>query len=87
MKNKKKSEWIVYIIESQNGKLYTGITNDLERRMNEHKTKKRGASFFHFSPPRRVVYQESQPNRSLASIRECQIKKMDRTNKLKLIES
>ena len=32
----KDSEWCVYIVECADGTLYTGITNDLERRLDEH---------------------------------------------------
>lgn len=78
--------WKVYIIRTQSGKLYTGITKDLERRFNEHK-KKRGAQFFHLSSPERLVYSESHPNRSEATKREMQIKKMSRSQKLDLIQN
>jgi putative endonuclease len=78
--------WKVYIIRTQSGKLYTGITKDLERRFNEHK-KKRGAQFFHISDPESVVYTETHPNRSKATKREIEIKKMSREEKMGLIDS
>jgi len=31
-------DWTVYIIETENGKLYTGIAKDLERRFEQHRT-------------------------------------------------
>lgn len=77
--------WVVYIIQAKSGKLYTGITNDLEKRLDAHTNKRTGARFFHFSGPARIVYQEKQENRSSASIRECEIKKMTRAEKVQLI--
>lgn len=78
------SVWYLYIIETTSGKLYTGITTDLERRFKQHKTGK-GAKFFHKNIPKKIVYTEEHPDRSLASKRECAIKKMTRKAKLALI--
>ncbi|MBX9839338.1 GIY-YIG nuclease family protein [Silvanigrella sp.] len=77
--------WKLYIIQTKSGKLYTGITTNLERRFKEHCSSKKGASFFNFSEPDVILYQESHVNRSEASKRECQIKKMTRQEKLNLI--
>ena len=57
------------------------------RRFEEHRTKKKGARFFHTSKAQTVVYTENYPNRSLASQREHQIKKMSRSEKLDLIKN
>lgn len=80
-------EWEVYVIQTTTGKLYTGITNNLQRRFDQHQSKRKGARFFHFSNPERIVFRESHPNRSKASKREIAIKKMSREEKLVLIES
>ena len=77
--------WTVYIIQAESGRLYTGITKDLERRFKEHKEKPQGARFFRFSSPEKVVYQESQPNRSEATKREREIKRMTRKQKMLLV--
>jgi putative endonuclease len=79
--------WFVYIVEAENGHLYTGITTDLERRFSEHKTKQGGARFFHTSAAKKMVYHEMQPDRSSASKREAAIKKLSRKNKLALFET
>lgn len=79
--------WQVYIIQTVSGKLYTGITNNFEKRFQAHKNRKKGARFFHISSPERLVYQESSPDRSSATKREIQIKKMSRKEKLELILS
>ncbi len=80
-------DWFVYIIEAENGKLYTGITTDLERRCAEHQSKQKGAKFFYSSPAKQLVYQEIHPDRSSASKREAAIKKLSRKAKIDLIEN
>lgn len=78
--------WFVYIVEAENGHLYTGITTDIDRRFNQHQTQQGGARFFHTSPAKKLVYQETQPDRSQASKREIEIKKLSRKAKLVLIQ-
>lgn len=77
--------WEVYIIETASGKLYTGITTNLDRRFAAHLNGKKGARFFRFSKPRSILFREKHPNRSKATKREIAIKKMTRQEKLKLI--
>ena len=76
--------YTVYIIECRDGTLYTGITTDLNRRMQEHRngvaSRYTAAKGFHA-----LRYQETQPNRSHALIREHQIKQLSRSMKLQLI--
>jgi len=74
------------MIETKSGKLYTGITTDVDRRFNEHKKlKTKGAKFFRSDPPQKIVYQENSENRSSALKREAQIKKLSRKEKLQLV--
>jgi DNA-3-methyladenine glycosylase I len=82
---RKKGNWEVYIIKTDGGKLYTGITTDLERRFTEHREKRKGARFFNFSDAATIVYREKHEDRSTATQREIEIKKMDRQEKLNLI--
>ncbi|MDT8370392.1 MAG: GIY-YIG nuclease family protein [Gammaproteobacteria bacterium] len=77
--------WFVYIIEAENGHLYTGITTDLARRLTQHQTKQNGARFFHTSAAKQFVYHETHPDRSSASKREAVIKKLSRQAKFSLI--
>jgi putative endonuclease len=79
------NDWFVYIIEAENGNLYTGITTDLERRFSEHQSKQGGARFFHTSAAKQMVFHEPHPDRSSASKREATIKKLSRKAKLALI--
>lgn len=80
-------KWIVYLIQTISGMIYTGITNDLDRRLKAHQNQKKGARFFRISGPKYVLRTEEFPNRSEATKRENAIKKMNRTEKLKLIAS
>ena len=79
-------EWFVYIIESNDHSLYTGITTDVERRLQEHDAGKIGAKYLRGRAPLRVVYQESGHDRSSASRREIELKRLKRAQKLALIE-
>ena len=78
------NEWIVYIIQTESGNLYTGITNDLERRFEMHRLQTGGARYFRISKPEKIVYQETCSSRSEALKRESAIKKMSRAEKLAL---
>jgi putative endonuclease len=82
-----KKKWEVYIIRTKSDKLYTGITTDLDRRFQDHLEGKKGARFFRISDPKEVVFRESHSNRSKATKREIQIKKMSRKEKEVLLAS
>lgn len=79
------TEWFVYMIEATDRSLYTGITTDVERRFSQHQSGRAGAKYFRGRSPERVVYIEGGHNRSTASIREAQIKKLPRERKLALV--
>lgn len=79
------SAWWVYIIECDDGALYTGITTDLLRRWSQH-NQGQGAKYFRTRKPKAFVYQEACSNRSEASRREYQIKQLSRKEKLCLIQ-
>ncbi len=76
--------WYVYIIECREGSLYTGITNNLEKRMAAHNDGT-AARFTRGRGPIRLRYCEKQVDRSAATRRETRIKKLSRDAKLKLI--
>ena len=79
-------QWWVYMVETKSGKLYTGITTDPERRFNEHQNDpKLGARFFRSDPAKAMVYKEQQDDRSSATKREAEIKKLPRKAKLALV--
>lgn len=80
------SQWYVYMIRATDQSLYTGITTDVERRFAEHQSGRAGAKYFRGRSPEQVVLVESGYDRSSASIREAQIKKLSREQKLELID-
>ena len=80
------NEWFVYLIRATDQSLYTGITTDVERRFNEHQIGRAGAKYFRGRSPEEVVFVEGGHNRSSASIREAQIKKLSRKHKLDLVK-
>lgn len=79
-------DWSVYIILCSDGTLYTGITNNLERRMQQHASNQ-GAKYFRGREPKELVYLENGHDRSSASQREAEIKKLRRGEKESLLGS
>ncbi len=79
------ARWWVYMVRTRSGRLYTGITTDIERRFAEHRSDtRRGARFFRADPAEAVVYREAAVSRSAASRREAAIKQLPRREKLRL---
>jgi len=76
--------YFVYIIECKDKSLYTGITNDLDRRFNQHKNGT-GGHYTSSKEVNRIVYTEQHSNRSSALKREAQIKGWRREKKLELL--
>ncbi len=77
--------YFVYIIECEDGSLYTGITTDVRRRFLEHR-KGIGGHYTAAHKPKRIVYIEKRKTRGDALRREAQIKKLRRKEKLDLIQ-
>ena len=75
--------WTVYILECGDGTLYTGITNNFQKRLEAHEDGK-GAKYTKGRSPFNVFYLEEVENRSKASKREAQIKSISRNEKLQL---
>jgi len=80
------SDWLVYMIEASDQRLYTGITNNMHKRWHAHTHTKQGAKFFRGRHPKRVQYIEAEHTRSSASQREYAIKQLSRREKLTLID-
>ena len=88
MKNdNEKSGWLVYILECSDKTLYTGITNNLKKRLEQHNNGPDGAKYTRVRRPVKCVYQEVQENRSKATKREMAIKQLSRSKKIELIKS
>lgn len=81
------TKWNVYIVETECGKLYTGVATDIDRRFEEHKSSKKGAKFFRSAVPKKIVYRLEGLERSLALKFEIKIKALSRPKKLELIRS
>jgi len=77
--------WYVYIVECSDGTLYTGITNDLNKRIEKHNSGK-GAKYTRSRTPVLLKWSCEAENRSEASKLEYQIKKLTRKKKLELIK-
>jgi putative endonuclease len=75
--------WMVYMLECADNTLYTGITNNLDRRLAEHAAGK-GARYTKGRGPFRLVYREICEGRAEASRRETAIKSLGRTKKRQL---
>lgn len=79
-------EYYVYILANKRGALYTGVTNDLQRRIYQHKNKLIDGFTKKYNITR-LVYFESTNDITVAIMREKQIKGMLRSNKLELIKT
>ena len=75
--------WTVYILECADKSLYTGITTNLDRRLEEHR-RGQGAKYTKGRGPFRLVYFESHKGRANASKREMEIKALKREQKLSM---
>ncbi len=90
-------DWFVYILRTAGGSLYTGITTDVKRRLNEHAgigngvkgekgaTSKKGAKSLRGKGPLVLVWSTVVKDRSEASVLEARIKKLSRNAKEKLV--
>jgi len=77
--------WAVYLIKCADNTFYTGVTTDIERRVNEHNTDdKKGAKYTRARRPVALVWSEEHPNRTKACQREYEIKRWPRAKKVEL---
>ena len=76
--------WLVYLMRCRDGSLYTGITNDLPKRLKTHAAGK-ASRYTRSRLPVTLVYTEPQPSQSAALKREAVIKKLTRPQKDRLI--
>ncbi len=78
--------WGVYILRCGDGTLYTGITDNLSRRLAAHRAGK-GAKYTRGRGPLELLFWQSCQDHSAALKREWEIKRMRRNEKLQLIEN
>lgn len=77
--------WYVYILRCGDDTLYTGVTDDVEKRIAAHRAGK-GAKYTRGRGPLEPVFVEEQPDKSAALRREYEIKQMTRQKKLELLQ-
>lgn len=78
--------YLVYILACADGSLYTGISNNVERRLKEH-NKGTASKYTRARLPVNLVYLENTSSKSEALKREAQIKKLTRKEKINLINN
>lgn len=76
--------WKLYMLRLSDDSLYTGITTDIERRLEEHREGK-GSKYVRSHLPCELVYQEEHDDRSSALKREAEVKSMRKEKKEELI--
>ena len=81
-----KAIWYLYILRCSDGTLYTGITTDVEKRLQQHRSGK-GAKYTRGRAPLELVYREECGTHSDALKREYAVKALTREQKLNLIDS
>ena len=78
------ARWLVYLVRCSDGSLYTGITNDLPKRLKAHAAGK-ASRYTRSRLPIKLAYTEPQRSHSSALKREAAIKKLSRRQKDDLI--
>ena len=78
--------WYLYILRCKDNTLYTGITTDVEKRLEAHRAGK-GAKYTRGRGPLELVYTEECGDHSAALKREAEIKALPREDKLKMIQT
>lgn len=76
--------WFVYILRCGDGSLYTGISTDVDARLEVHRSGK-GAKYTRGRGPLELVHSEKCDSKSHALKRELEIKSLPRSDKMKLI--
>ncbi|MCL5410863.1 MAG: GIY-YIG nuclease family protein [Patescibacteria group bacterium] len=80
-------QYFVYILRTSSNTLYIGQTNNLEKRIKEHKSKNsKSAKYVRSFASFELVYTENYDSRSKAMKRECELKKWPKTKKENLIK-
>ena len=79
-------KWFVYMLRCRDNSVYTGITNNLNKRIEAHMSGN-GSKYLRGRLPVKLIYKENFLNRSHASKREIEIKKLQKKEKELLIES
>ncbi|OUR59897.1 endonuclease [Colwellia sp. 39_35_sub15_T18] len=82
-----KNTWYVYLLRCNDNSLYAGITTNIERRLHQHNHTKLGAKYTRAKRPVTLVFIESAADKSTASKREYQLKKLTKIKKEQLVST
>jgi putative endonuclease len=77
-------KWFVYMLQCSDNTIYTGYTNDVDKRVAKH-NKGKGAKYTKGRRPVLLVYYEQHPSKSSAMKREYAIKQLSKDEKIKLM--
>ncbi len=81
------NNWFLYVIRCKYGRLYTGITTDVERRFAEHKSNdKKGAKCLRGKAPLTLVMKKKIGSKSMALKMEAKVKKLSKVKKEMFVE-
>jgi putative endonuclease len=81
------NNWFLYLIRCRNGRLYTGITTDVERRFEEHNSgDKKGSKYLRGKAPLKLVMKKRIGDRSMALRVEAKVKKLPKIKKELLVD-
>lgn len=81
---RKRDKWFLYVLECNDGSFYTGITNNMDRRLQAHQDG-RASKFTRTRRPVKLLYQEPCAGRTAALVRECAVKSLPRKKKEELV--
>ncbi|MBP9701888.1 MAG: GIY-YIG nuclease family protein [Candidatus Pacebacteria bacterium] len=76
--------YYVYILKCADSTLYVGSTNDLEKRVHQHNNSKNGAHYTKIRRPVKLVHSETFETYGESRVREAEIKRMKREDKIRL---
>lgn len=77
--------YYLYILECADATFYTGITTDIDRRVEEHNTSRRGAKYTRSRRPVTLVYSKKFRNKLAVMKEELRVKRLSRPGKFSLI--
>lgn len=79
--------WFVYFLRCNDNSLYAGITTDINRRLHQHNHTKLGAKYTRAKRPVSLAFIETATNKSEASKREYQLRKLSKSQKEHLVST
>ena len=77
--------WFLYVVRCKDNSLYTGVTTDVDRRLFEHNSSKRGARYTRYRRPIKLVYWERHLDQSEAQQAEYKFKQLNKKEKERIV--